>query len=165
MAVLDVFLPFQNEWAVFWASALFVAFVVLSGLFSLVGPFKAKPMLAAHHLVMVFPFAWLSYQGAVHWNSSSKLVPDDASSRLFFQVESAACFAPTMLGLQVFNLSTTLLLYSAGDKKMMENQALFISFGFINVFLCGIQQFWGFKIVTAAIKMAKGDKSGRDKEV
>jgi hypothetical protein len=47
---------------------------------------------------------------------------------------------------------------------MMENQALFIGFGVINVFLCGMQQFWGFKIVNAAIKMAKGDKSGRDKE-
>lgn len=101
--------PFTNEHTVFWASSLFITFTVLAALFSVAGPFKGKALLAAHHIAMVAPFAYLSYQGVVHWNTSSKGVPDDPSSRLFFRVKGADCFAPTMLGLQIFDLTTTVL--------------------------------------------------------
>jgi hypothetical protein len=47
---------------------------------------------------------------------------------------------------------------------MNANSALFVSFGAINIFLCVLQQYWGVKIVSAALKMAKGDKADRDKE-
>lgn len=47
---------------------------------------------------------------------------------------------------------------------MNANSALFVSFGAINIFLCVLQQYWGVKIVSAALKMAKGDKADRDRE-
>ncbi|KAG8467428.1 hypothetical protein KFE25_000744 [Diacronema lutheri] len=256
--------PFSDAYTTFWASSLFASFAVLTVLFSAVGPFKGRAALAAHHVVMVAPFAFLSYQGLVHWNSSSNEVADDPGSRLFFKMPGAACFAPTMLGLQIFDLTTTVLvpgmgkpdaiahhtvalllaywltstrfldywkpfyfgileissvplcfvdlfrafpklakrvdavneavriafaatflpvrclimpyvsyfwwkdflaLYAAADPKLMAHFGLFISFGAMNVFLCVLQQYWGYKIINAAMKMAKGDKVGREKEV
>lgn len=301
--------PFSNEHTVFWASSLFAGFTVMAILFSITGPFKKRPMLAAHHLAMVAPFAYLAYQGTLHWFTSSGAIPNTPSSRMFHVFDAAACFAPTMFGLQIFDLSTTILVPGMGKadavahhtvalllayqltstgfmqywepfyfgilelssvplcfvdlfrafpafakrfdaineivrvafaatflpirciampwisylwwtdfftcvvrpahacclpvhsaavrarlrirlasadllpfflsrgslgapprlrndsaSKMNANSALFIAFGAINVFLCVLQQYWGVKIVTAALKMAKGDKGGRDKE-
>lgn len=52
----------------------------------------------------------------------------------------------------------------ARDAKLMANSGLFICFGAINIFLCVLQQYWGSKIISVIMKMAKGDQSGREKE-
>jgi len=55
-------------------------------------------------------------------------------------------------------------LYMAGHAKLMDNLVLFVCFGSFNIFLVGIQQYWGAKIIAALRKMLAGDKSGREKE-
>lgn len=55
-------------------------------------------------------------------------------------------------------------LYAAKDKTLTAHFSLFCVFGAINIFLCGIQQYWGYKVINAAMKMVKGDKRGREKE-
>eukprot|EP00307_Rebecca_sp_RCC1486_P007252 CAMPEP_0119407448 /NCGR_PEP_ID=MMETSP1335-20130426/1327_1 /TAXON_ID=259385 /ORGANISM="Chrysoculter rhomboideus, Strain RCC1486" /LENGTH=213 /DNA_ID=CAMNT_0007431553 /DNA_START=116 /DNA_END=757 /DNA_ORIENTATION=+ len=212
---------------------------------------------------MVIPFAYLALTGCRLWFTASATVPDSAHSRMFFNVEAMRFYAPTMLGLQVFDLSTTIILpgmrkpdaiahhavslylayqltgngflhywepfyfgmlelssvplcfvdffrafpalakrfdavnevarlsfagsflpirclympyvsyfwwrdflslYADNDKTISANVGLFAMFGAINIFLVGIQQYWGYKVIKAAMKMAKGDKAGREKE-
>jgi hypothetical protein len=71
------------------------------------------------------------------------------------------CPRPLALSLRVTSPPS---LYRAGDTQLVPHITLFASFGAINIFLCVLQQYWGYKVVSAAMKMAKGEKAGREKE-
>lgn len=107
MAFID---PFLDAHAVYWTVALFGSFLLMLMLFSAGGPCKHKSGQAAHHLTMVIPFAYLSIMGMRLWPQVTGMVADSAHARMFFQVDAMQFYAPTMLGLQVFDLSTTIIL-------------------------------------------------------
>lgn len=133
--------PFVNTHVVFWASSLFAGFIVMAIVFSMIGPFKKRPTLAAHHLAMVVPFVYLAFQGTFHWFTSSNAVPDAPSARMFHVLEGAACFAPTMLGLQIFDLSTTMLVPGMGKADAIAHHtvALLLAYQLTST---GFMQYW-----------------------
>jgi hypothetical protein len=133
--------PFQNEHTVFWVSTLTCTFAALSGLFALVGPFKAKPATAAHHIAMFPPFLYLAYKGWAHWNTSSAQVPDSAVDRMFATFDGAACFSPTMLGLQIFDLTTTTLIPGMRKPDAIAHHAVALILAY-HLTRLGFLQYW-----------------------
>lgn len=102
--------PFVHPITVVWASTLFVSFLVLLGVFMVVGPCRHKAGQAAHHLTMVLVFSYLAYEGVLHYLSGSWEEPTGAHGRIFDRIPGCEVYAPTMLGLQIFDLTVTCVL-------------------------------------------------------
>lgn len=114
---MDLLVVVASPWFYGWLIGLFLSWGILCLLFQRVDYFKAKPISAAHQVVVLAPFTFLAVDGTRLWFFDSEFAAAFKGDKIFGDYGPAISLVIVMLAFQIWDLCTTLAMASSKEVK------------------------------------------------